>query len=1093
MSLESSGHSDSAPTRQLGQYKLLRKLGQGGMGAVFLAEDSMLLRQVAVKVLPKKFAANQEFLARFKREAQAAGRLSHPNIVGAYAVGEEAGIPYYVMEYCAGESLEEVLKRTGRLPWQEAVALTKQIADGLGYAHTQGLLHRDIKPANILMTPEHQAKVLDLGLAKHLGEEGSTGFQTLSGTAVGTPHYIAPEQARGEKNLDGRADIYSLGATLYHLVTGSTPFKGATSPAIMAMHLTEEPPSPSALVPDLPDGLLQIIAKMMSKAPPDRYSNCGLLIEDLAAVLAGAAPPHASRVALRPAAGRAGGRSSTTGPRAPVARREEEGARVGTHPPAKPGLVIGVLGGVAVLVVGLVLVVGGRQDEEQVQAAAKNPARTKPPPVPSAPSVPVPPKTLASEPLAPARLPAPIIPPPPAFSVPGPAALPAAVVPPAVDPELKTMSAAPAIAITVEAPIAQAAPAAVVPQPAPALSKRPVLRLRVALEWALADEPFAQTEAKIRADLELAEVSEKDACERLAQMLNWAAAVPHAAVQQIRSLAGGKLKVLLQEGGFRMMAVEKDDQDALWVDYGAGKRPLRLEDLSPETVGSLAKSVLGGGKEAEERLAAHAVLRGDMATARRLLSALPPEEKALAEKILEERARKIQEAKAVEETGRFLGLAGQQKYKEALALGEQLLKACAGTQAVESLAPPLELQLEDLRSRLAGLKGVFLCDYKKLPDGRVQLDFDFSKPAHCFELLNRSLSAVFTELDASLSFQNDSRWQRTFHLGEATFTHHQQGGQLIEHEKKRDALKHLLPTGATGQAHGADAERRYRLKASPQGFSFQVDEERPQVLAAAWKGGRLKWPSHNTVAPEKLTLTGRLDPRWLNEMSEVAAERAQFSAPGGAYVTLKPKARAVPRPDLEPWFDAYSYNPNPDLETRTILGWHEIGPSWSLEKGEYVSPNPPPSHSPWISWFWPAALVSAHAEIAFEAWIEKGALELRLPTLWDNRAVLNWHSLDLLVLEKESVRVEHCYFFLGSPGRMEKDIAEKVRKPVPPAKPGKWQQIQILNRKDSIQVYVEGLQVLDFKRPSSDKLALAFLAHPKNAYRIRNVKIRKLD
>ncbi|MGD0088457.1 MAG: SUMF1/EgtB/PvdO family nonheme iron enzyme [Planctomycetota bacterium] len=315
--------------QQLGPYKLLKKLGEGGMGAVYLAEDTMAGRKVAVKVLPKKYSDEREFLTRFRREAQSTGKLNHANIVVAYNVGEDAGTHYYAMEYCEGETLDRVLKRQQRLPWDSGLEIAAQVARGLKHAHDHGVIHRDIKPANIFIcapigsagvppatgsagvspatgsagvspaTPEaggtpalpegFVAKILDLGLSKNIsGEEQS--FYTQSGAIVGTPHYISPEQARGDKGIDGRTDVYSLGATLYHLLTGQTPFQASTALAILNKHLTEELPNPQDIVPDIPDGVVQVIMRMMAKDPNDRYANCAELLADLEEVAQGKLP-----------------------------------------------------------------------------------------------------------------------------------------------------------------------------------------------------------------------------------------------------------------------------------------------------------------------------------------------------------------------------------------------------------------------------------------------------------------------------------------------------------------------------------------------------------------------------------------------------------------------------------------------------------------------------------------------------------------------------------------------------------------------------------------------------------------------------------
>ena len=320
--------------QQFGQYKLLKKLGEGGMGAVYLAEDTNAGRQVAIKLLPKKYAGDSDFLTRFRREARAAGQLNHVNIVGAHTVGEELGYHYLVMEYVEGEPLDKMLKRGGALPWDKALEIVMQVARGLKHAHEHGIIHRDIKPGNIIVTPKGVAKILDLGLSKTIGGDEHT-FHTQTGVALGTPHYISPEQARGDKNIDGRTDIYSLGATFYHLVTGKTPFEGSTAAVIMLKHLNEQLTNPQDIVEDLPDGVAHVIMKMMAKEPDDRYRDCKELLDDLELVIDGKDPSSQaidvgkSTVAMarvarpqRPA-GSAQAPRRTAGPLPPVGTRQQ--------------------------------------------------------------------------------------------------------------------------------------------------------------------------------------------------------------------------------------------------------------------------------------------------------------------------------------------------------------------------------------------------------------------------------------------------------------------------------------------------------------------------------------------------------------------------------------------------------------------------------------------------------------------------------------------------------------------------------------------------------------------------------------------------
>ncbi|HYF48344.1 MAG TPA: serine/threonine-protein kinase, partial [Planctomycetota bacterium] len=302
--------------QQLGNYRLLKKLGEGGMGAVYLAEDTVVGRKVAVKILPKKFAEDHSFLSRFRREARAMGKLNHQNVVAAFDVGEDLGHHYYVMEYCEGEPLDKMLDREKVLPLKEAVELMLQAARGLEHAHSQGIIHRDIKPANLFVTKaDRTVKILDLGLSKNISDVEQS-FNTQSGVVLGTPHYISPEQALGDKNIDGRTDIYSLGATFYHLLTGQTPFHGPSIPVILTKHLTEQLPNPQDLREGVPPEVVAVLQKMMAKKPEHRHANCGELISDFEALAKGTQPVSGvldatlSSIAL-PAAARANSQART--------------------------------------------------------------------------------------------------------------------------------------------------------------------------------------------------------------------------------------------------------------------------------------------------------------------------------------------------------------------------------------------------------------------------------------------------------------------------------------------------------------------------------------------------------------------------------------------------------------------------------------------------------------------------------------------------------------------------------------------------------------------------------------------------------------
>ena len=258
--------------QSLGRYHILEKLGEGGMATVYKAFDTRLERDVAVKIIRKE-AFSQEvigrILKRFEREAKTLARLIHPNIVSIIDYGEYENSPYLVMPFLSGGTLKQKMGKT--MPWQDAARLLLPIARALAYVHDQDVIHRDVKPANILITTSGEPMLTDFGIAKMLDLEAG---QTLTGTGVGigTPEYMAPEQGMG-KEIDGRADIYSLGIILYELVTGRKPFTADTPMAVVLKHMTDPLPRPGSLVDGLPDAVEKVIIKALAKAPADRYQN----------------------------------------------------------------------------------------------------------------------------------------------------------------------------------------------------------------------------------------------------------------------------------------------------------------------------------------------------------------------------------------------------------------------------------------------------------------------------------------------------------------------------------------------------------------------------------------------------------------------------------------------------------------------------------------------------------------------------------------------------------------------------------------------------------------------------------------------------
>jgi serine/threonine-protein kinase len=272
----------------LQNYKILARIGQGAMGNVFKATQISMDRVVALKILAPRFAQNAKFVERFFREARAVAKLNHANIIQGIDVGESNGIHYFAMEYVDGPTIGQLLRRGGALDEKRSVQITLQMARALEHAQRHGLIHRDVKPDNIMLTRTGQAKLCDLGLAKV--RTGEAGDASEHGVSMGTPNYISPEQARGEQDVDWRSDIYSLGASFYHMVTGQVPFASESAAVVIARHLNEPPRPPSELNPLVTPSVNAVILKMLQKDRARRYQTASELAMDLEQVLSMPAP-----------------------------------------------------------------------------------------------------------------------------------------------------------------------------------------------------------------------------------------------------------------------------------------------------------------------------------------------------------------------------------------------------------------------------------------------------------------------------------------------------------------------------------------------------------------------------------------------------------------------------------------------------------------------------------------------------------------------------------------------------------------------------------------------------------------------------------
>jgi beta-lactam-binding protein with PASTA domain len=334
-----------------GRYLIVSHLARGGMADVFVGRDQLLNRPVAIKVLHPQFAANEAFVERFRREAQAAANLSHPNVVAIYDWGRDQDTYFIIMELVAGRNLRDVLRSEGALDPRRAAALAIHVAAALAAAHERGLVHRDIKPANVLLTPEGSVKVTDFGIARAWDDSDQL---TRTGAVIGTATYFSPEQAQG-LTADARSDIYALGVVLYELLTGVPPFTGESPVSVAYQHVREQAPLPSDFNPNIPESLDAVVMRCLEKDPRRRYPTAVALAADLKKFLSGqipsAIPPSEAQTRLIPAT--IGGGPQPPMPTAPGGYRHP-----GYNDPGRPDrntVVIGALVAVALLGLGLIL------------------------------------------------------------------------------------------------------------------------------------------------------------------------------------------------------------------------------------------------------------------------------------------------------------------------------------------------------------------------------------------------------------------------------------------------------------------------------------------------------------------------------------------------------------------------------------------------------------------------------------------------------------------------------------------------------------------------------------------------------------------
>ena len=332
--------------RLAGRYEVRSLIGRGGMAEVHLGFDTRLSRVVAIKMLRRDLAQDSIFQARFRREAQSAASLNHPNIVAVYDTGEEIiedavgrsiAVPYIVMEYVEGHTVKDLISDGTAVPINEAVEIVSGVLSALDYSHANHLVHRDIKPGNIMLTSDGKIKVMDFGIARALTDSQATMTQTNA--VVGTAQYLSPEQARGE-TVDARSDLYSTGVVLFELLTGRPPFKGDSAVAVAYQHVEQIPPTPSSILSDIPDSLDRVVLKALAKNREDRYPTAAAMLSDLQRVSRGldvAAPPADSwATEVLPTAGRVGAQTAATMPMSAVAPHGGGQATAATSPTLPP-------------------------------------------------------------------------------------------------------------------------------------------------------------------------------------------------------------------------------------------------------------------------------------------------------------------------------------------------------------------------------------------------------------------------------------------------------------------------------------------------------------------------------------------------------------------------------------------------------------------------------------------------------------------------------------------------------------------------------------------------------------------------------------
>ena len=355
----------NAVPEEIGGFKLIRRIGEGALGTVWLAEQISLSKHVAVKVLKPELAGRKDLVDGFLREARADAALVHPRVVQAITAGEDKGVYYFAMEYVPGRNLREILAQRGHLDEREALSIARKIAEGLAAAARCGLVHRDIKPANILVCADGTVKIADFGLA-HPPSVVAPGW--------GTPDYMAPEQVTGQERVDARTDLYALGATLFHLLTGRPPFAASNVKDVMLARLSQPAPDVRAIKPEISPRTAALVARLLAREPRNRCQLPQEVLDEIAVILE---PPSAPQPVPRPAPGARVRAPSHRGPapRRPQAPRrdseeDKESAPVAAPPRPRQFTTIGIIAGVAVAILAVALELRARSSPEKAQYVA---------------------------------------------------------------------------------------------------------------------------------------------------------------------------------------------------------------------------------------------------------------------------------------------------------------------------------------------------------------------------------------------------------------------------------------------------------------------------------------------------------------------------------------------------------------------------------------------------------------------------------------------------------------------------------------------------------------------------------------------------